>query len=157
MKRLYTYLTIFTLGLVTLGACTDELEVYNYNDVEVGNDVTLKLSVKTETGKDIVVSRSNPTPSEKKLYDLHFYVFSGDKLIGYEKVEDPDGQIKSPGAQSIKIRTKTGAAYIYAVANINKGDTYFLNPLARPICTFVAKARARVTEPTSGETTTKSS
>ena len=128
MKRLYTYLTIFILGLVTLGACTDELEVYNYNDVEEGNDVTLKLSVKTETGKDIVVSRSNPTPSEKKLYDLHFYVFSGDKLIGYEKVEDPSGQITSPGSQSIKIRTKTGAAYIYAVANINRGDTYFLNP-----------------------------
>ena len=129
MKRLYTYLTIFTLGLVTLGACTDELEVYNYNDVEEGNDVTLKLSVKTETGKDIVVSRSKSSPSEKKLYDLHFYVFSGDKLIGYEKVEDPSGQIMSPGEQSIKIRTKTGAAYIYAVANINKGDTYFLNPL----------------------------
>lgn len=129
MKRLYTYLTIFTLGLVTLGACTDELEVYNYNDVEEGNDVTLKLNLKAQSGKNILVSRALATEAEKKLYDLHFYVFDTSeqgKLIGYEMLKSDEGNIPTT-IGDVRMRTKTGSAYIYAVANINKGSTYRLS------------------------------
>lgn len=121
MKKLYKYIVLF-IGIVAFCACTDENDFLNV--VEEGNDVTLKLSVQTQANKNIVVSRA--TAEENKLYDLHFYVFNKDgKLTGYEKLET--GEIPSPGPQDIKIRTKTGTSYIYAVANINTGSIYKLS------------------------------
>lgn len=123
MKKLYKYIVLF-IGIAVFCACTDENDFLNV--VEEGNDVTLKLSVQTQANKNIVVSRA--TAEENKLYDLHFYVFNKDgKLTGYEKLLPETGEIPSPGPQDIKIRTKTGTSYIYAVANINTGSIYKLS------------------------------
>ena len=123
MKKLYKYIVLF-IGIAVFCACTDENDFLNV--VEEGNDVTLKLSVQTQANKNIVVSRA--TAEENKLYDLHFYVFNKDgKLTGYEKLVSETGEIPSPGPEDIKIRTKTGTSYIYAVANINTGSIYKLS------------------------------
>lgn len=123
MKKLYKYIVLF-IGIVAFCACTDENDFLNV--VEEGNDVTLKLSVQTQANKNIVVSRA--TAEENKLYDLHFYVFNerGD-LTGYKELVSETGNILTPGPEEVEITTKTGKSYIYAVANINQGDTYYLN------------------------------
>lgn len=124
MKRLYTYITILTLGLATFCSCAEEEMVCPF--AESGSDVALKLSVQTQANKNIVVSRA--TDVENKLYDLHFYVFNASgELTGYEKLVSESGDITSPGSVNVTIRTQTGTSYIYAVANINRGDTYNLS------------------------------
>ena len=123
MKKLYKYI-VFVIGIMAFFACTDEIEFPNV--VEEGNDVTLNLNVQMQDKNPVVVSRAD---NDQKLYDLHIYVFSsqGDgKLTGYEKIIS-NGDISSPGPQGIKIRTKTGESYVYAVANINNGGNYSLS------------------------------
>ena len=123
MKKLYKYI-VLSIGIVAFLACTDETEFPNV--IEEGNDVTLCLNVKPEIRKEIVNSRA--TPEENKLYDLHFYVFNAQgKLTGYEQLVSSSGTIASPGPENVYIRTKTGQSYIYAVANINNGSTYYLS------------------------------
>ena len=133
MKKLYKYI-VFVIGILAFSACTDDVEFPNV-EVEEGAGVTLSLSLKPEISKEIINSRA--TADENKLYDLHIYVFepirvvngveTGGKLIGYEKIVSASGDIKTPGVQDIQIRTKTGASYIFALANINQGDTYYLD------------------------------
>ena len=126
MKKLYKYIVLF-IGIVAFCACTDDIEFPN-NVVEEGNDVIFNLKFKPEISKEIVNSRAEATGPEKKLYDLHFYVFNakGD-LTGYEQINSESGNIVTPGPQVIRIRAKTGISYIYALANINHGDTYYLD------------------------------
>ena len=123
MKQLYTYIAILTLGLATFCSCSEEEMICTF--AESGNDVTLKLSVQTQANKNIEVSRA---AADEKLYDLHFYVFNAQgELTGYEQLVSETGDIASPGPEDVNIRTKTGSSYIYAVANINIGDTYKLS------------------------------
>lgn len=126
MKKLYKYIVLF-IGIVAFCACTDDIEFPN-NVVEEGNDVIFNLKFKPEISKEIVNSRAEATGPEKKLYDLHFYVFNakGD-LTGYEQINPESGNIVTPGPQEIRIRAKAGISYIYALANINHGDTYYLD------------------------------
>ena len=124
MKKLYKYI-VLVIGIIAFCACTDENEFYNV--VESGKDVTLRLGIQTQDNKDIVVSR---VAADQMIYDLQIYVFDTStegKLIGYEKLVSDNGAIPSPGPQSIPVRAKTGNAYIYAVANISKEDTYYLD------------------------------
>ena len=123
MKRLYTYITIITLGLATFCSCAEEEIICTF--AESGNDVTLKLSVQTQANKNIEVSR---TAADEKLYDLHFYVFNAQgELTGYEKLVSGSGNLPSPGPIDISIRTKSGESYVYAVANINNSANYYLS------------------------------
>ena len=122
MKTLYTYIGFLFLALTVFCACTDESE---FLQVEEGNDVRLIIDVRTQANKDVVVSRAS---TDETLYDLHFYVFNAQgKLTGYEKLESDTGKKTSHIPENVTIRTKTGQSYIYAVANINNGSTYFLN------------------------------
>lgn len=127
MKKLYKYI-VLVIGIVTFFSCADEELVGSFG--ETGSDVILKLSFQTETNKNVVISRTeaDETEADEKLYDLHFYVFDEDNnLTGYEQVVSGDGNIPSTGPYDIKIRTKTGTSYIYAIANINTSTTYFLD------------------------------
>lgn len=149
MKKLYKYI-LLVIGMVAFYACTDEID---FQGVDVGgNDVTLKLSVSPEVRKDIVNSRA--TNEENKLYDLHFYVFNAQgKLTGYEKLVSESGDITSPtlpngGAIPITIRTKTGTSYIYAVANINRGDTYKLSENDNILLNVTSEATGSMDEET---------
>ena len=132
MKKLYKYI-VLVIGILAFSACADEELVGSFG--ETGGDVTLKLNVQTQSNKNIVVSRA--TADENKLYDLHFYVFNAqEELTGYEKLVSATGDITSPWLDTnndkiaegipVTIRTKTGASYIYALANIQQEDTYYL-------------------------------
>ena len=123
MKTLYTYIGLLLVALTVFSGCADENN--EFLNIEEGNDVCLNISVQTQANKDVVVSRA---AADEMLYDLHFYVFNAQgKLTGYEKMESSTGNLDSPEAENVTIRTKTGQSYIYAVANINHGSTYFLN------------------------------
>lgn len=125
MKKLYKYI-VFVFGILAFSACTDDVEFPNV--VEEGNDVTLKLGFQHEISKEVINSRAEATTEEKKLFDLHFYVFnSNNELTGYEQIVSKSGDIITPGVQDVIIRAKTGTSYIYAVANINEGGTYYLD------------------------------
>ena len=134
MKKLYKYI-VLVIGILVFSACADEQLVISFG--ETGGDVILKLDVQTQDVKDVVVSRL--AADDEKLYDLHFYVFDkNDKLTGYEKIESlasdeieslTSGDIPSHGRPDgipVSIRTVTGESYIYAVANINRSATYYL-------------------------------
>ena len=126
MKKVYKYIVLF-ICIVAFCACTDDIEFPN-NVVEEGNDVTLKLGFQHEISKEVINSRAEATTEEKKLFDLHFYVFnSNNQLTGYEQIVSKSGDIITPGVQDVIIRAKTGTSYIYAVANINEGGTYYLD------------------------------
>ena len=136
MKKLYKYI-VSVIGILAFSACADDVDFPIV--AEEGTDVTLTLNIQASADKNIVVSRA--TNDENKLYDLHFYVFNQQgKLTGYEQrvhdkgfiipaddkgniLTDQDGNTM---LQNITIRTKTGISTIYALANINQGDTYYL-------------------------------
>lgn len=135
MKTLYRYIGFLFLALTMFCACTDDNE---FLQVEEGNDVRLNLSVQTQANKEVVVSRAE---ADEMLYDLHFYVFNVQgELTGYEKIESSNGDITSPGATNVTIRTKTGQSYIYAVANINHGSTYFLSDTDKNLLNVTAES-----------------
>ena len=123
MKELYKLVTIFFVGMMTFASCADENELIEV-EKEIEN-VTFKLGFERQADKEVINSRA--TENENKLYDLHFYVFNakGD-LTGYTKLESTDGSIDSPGPKNVTIKAMTGESYIYAVANINKSTTYYL-------------------------------
>ena len=119
MKKLYKYIMILFVGIVALSSCVDDNDVFNVGE---GKDVVLKLKVQTQANKDIVLGRA--LDYENDLYDLHFYVFNANgNLTGYT-------QLTNAGTPTgiVNILTKTGKAHIYAVANINNGSTYTLDP-----------------------------
>ena len=123
MKDLYKLIAIFFLVVMSLVSCTDESDVFEVeNEIEM---VSLKLGFQREADKEVVNSRA--TEDENKLYDLHFYVFNekGD-LTGYKVLTSADGSLVTPGPQEVQITAMTGKSYIYAVANINKSTTYYL-------------------------------
>lgn len=118
MKKLYKYIMILFVGIVALSSCVDDNDVFNVGE---GNDVVLKLNVKTQENKEVVLGRA--LDYENDLYDLHFYVFNGQgKLTGYKTLTNAD----TPTG-TVTIPTKTGTSYVYAVANINNGSTYLLD------------------------------
>ena len=132
MKTLYKY-SAFLFGVLAMFcACADdaplqEIQPENQNKSDF---VTLNLSYESQNDKEIVVSRSGATAAEKKLYDLHFYVFDkAGNLTGYEEVlpmGDNDVIEEAPATETVSIRAKSGESYIYAVANINESTTYYL-------------------------------
>lgn len=131
MKTLYTFIGILCLTLISFSACTDDTSLQDIHP-EIQNDgfVTLNLGYELLNDKEIVVTRSAATAPEKKLYDLHFYVFDADgNLTGYEEVLPVDNNDiieEAPTTESVTIRTKSGESFIYAVANINESTTYYL-------------------------------
>ena len=117
MKKLYKYM-VLVIGILVFSACADEELVGSFG--ENGNNVTLTLNVNTQGVKDVVVSRDGDADVDaEKLYDVHVYVFAEDgTLSGYANVTNNDGLL--PFQNTIKIKTKSGPSYIYAVANIDK-------------------------------------
>ena len=122
MKTLNIYFTL--LFLLIMSACTDDLNFPKSGEAEL---VTLNLKFESQGDKEIVVGRAATAEEEQKIYDLHFYVFDAKgSLTGYKKLLSDSENIPSSG--SVSIRTKSGESYIYAIANINKSSTYYLEP-----------------------------
>lgn len=132
MKTLYTLISVLCLTLIGFCACTDDTSLQDIHPEIQNNDfVTLSLNYELLNDKEIIVTRSTATAPEKKLYDLHFYIFNEDgNLTGYEKVlptNDNDVIEEAQTTEQVTIRAKSGTSYIYAVANINESTTYYLD------------------------------
>ena len=132
MKTLYTLISVLCLTLIGFCACTDDTSLQDIHPEIQNNDfVTLSLNYELLNDKEIIVTRSAATAPEKKLYDLHFYIFNEDgNLTGYEKVlptNDNDVIEEAHTTEQVTIRAKSGTSYIYAVANINESTTYYLD------------------------------
>ncbi len=132
MKTLYKYFAFLSIALIGLSACADDMELQEIKPVEQGDGyVTLNMGYLTQNDKEVTVSRSAATTPEKKLYDLHFYVFDvNGKLTGYKKImpiDDNDVIEEAAQTEKVSIRAKSGESYIYAVANINRSTTYYLD------------------------------
>lgn len=132
MKTLYTLISVLCLTLIGFCACTDDTSLQDIHPEIQNNDfVTLSLNYELLNDKEIIVTRSTATAPEKKLYDLHFYIFNEDgNLTGYEKVlptNDNDIIEEAQTTEQVTIRAKSGTSYIYAVANINESTTYYLD------------------------------
>lgn len=120
MRNILKYIAICLGTLMWLSSCSEEN--VHYIITSEGEDVVLQLSYQEQLNKEIVVSRA--TDPENRLDDLHFYVFnSAGKLTGYKKLENAT----TPGPEYVSIKTVTGSAYIYALANLNNKGIYYLN------------------------------
>lgn len=131
MKTLYKYWVLPFIVMALISACADDMEYMEFQEENLHNEyVTLNLNFQTQNDKVVNVSRSAATASEKKLYDLHFYVFDvNGNLTGYKEViptGDDDVIEEAENTEKVNIRTKTGESYIYGVANINSSTTYYL-------------------------------
>lgn len=130
MKTIYTYVSLLFSAMIVLGSCTDDTDFQGVQS-EKAEFVTLNLNYESQNDKEVIVSRSAATLAEKKLYDLHFYVFDvNGNLTGYEEVlpiGDSDVIEEADQTEKVSIRAKSGESYIYAVANINESTTYYLD------------------------------
>lgn len=131
MKTLYKYMAFPFIAIAMFSACADDMEYPETSNVPQNNEyVTLSLNFQSQNDKVVEVSRSAASTAEKKLYDLHFYVFDADgNLTGYQEVlpTGDDDVIEEAGStEKVSIRAKSGESYIYGVANINSSTTYYL-------------------------------
>lgn len=132
MKTLYKYMASSFIAMAMFSACADDFENQEILNKNQNNDfVTLSLNFQSQNDKLVEVSRSAATTEEKRLYDLHFYVFDvNGNLTGYKEVL-PTGENdlieEADNSERVSIRAKSGESYIYGVANINSSTTYYLN------------------------------
>lgn len=93
---------------------------------ESNEDVTISLAYSDVSPRDIVVNSRATDAEERHLDNLYIYIFDGNgNLKGYKGIEDAS-QLEQTTSDSKKatisgIKTRTGDAYIYAVANIATG------------------------------------
>lgn len=93
---------------------------------ESNEDVTISLAYSDVSPRDIVVN-SRATPEEERhLNNLYIYIFDGNgNLKGYKGIDGADNLNQNTSIttkQEIQgIKTRSGEAYIYAVANISTG------------------------------------
>lgn len=85
MKTLYKYMASSFIAMAMFSACADDFENQEILNNNQNNDfVTLSLNFQSQNDKLVEVSRSAATTEEKRLYDLHFYVFDvNGNLTGY--------------------------------------------------------------------------
>ena len=122
--KAYTYLL---LGIVLSLVCACSEEVFSPATVE-GKDVNLTLTYSDVYPREITVSRATEA-EERKLDNLYIYIFDGNgNLKGFKEITDAtqlDQNTSSSKKAEIKeIKTKAGASYIYAVANVRNDGLY---------------------------------
>ena len=122
--KAYTYLL---LGIVLSLVCACSEEVFSPATVE-GKDVNLTLTYSDVYPREITVSRATEA-EERKLDNLYIYIFDGNgNLKGFKEITDAsklDQETSSSKNAEIKdIKTKAGASYIYAVANVRNDGLY---------------------------------
>ena len=122
--KAYTYLL---LGIVLSLVCACSEEVFSPATVE-GKDVNLTLTYSDVYPREITVSRATEA-EERKLDNLYIYIFDGNgNLKGFKEITDAtqlDQNTSSSKTAEIKeIKTKAGASYIYAVANVRNDGLY---------------------------------
>jgi len=90
------------------------------------DDVTISLTYSDASPRDIVVNSRATEAEERHLDNLYIYIFDGNgNLKGYKGIDNADDLNQNTSdnqkATISGIKTRTGDAYIYAVANIATG------------------------------------
>ena len=96
---------------------------------ESNEDVTISLAYSDVSPRDIVVNSRATDAEERHLDNLYIYIFDGNgNLKGYKGIEGEANLNQetsiSTKAQITGIKTRSGEAYIYAVANISSTGLY---------------------------------
>ncbi len=124
MKKLkaYTYI-LLGIALILMCACSEEIFSPTQTD---GEKVTVSLTYSDASPREITLNTRATDAEEKKLNNLYVYVFNASgHLKGFKQITADsllNQNTSSSNREPIKdIKTKTGASYIYAVANINTG------------------------------------
>ena len=123
MKKFMKY-THILIGIVLL-FCGCSEDVFLPSDQE-GDNVIMSLSYSDVSPKEVVVNTRATDAEERHLDNLYIYIFNANgQLKGFKaitKAEALNQETSSSKHGTINgILTKTGASYIYAVANINTG------------------------------------
>lgn len=122
MKRIITLTYLLASIVFLLCGCSEEVLTSNF--FSEGDLVTTSLKWQDNSPKVITVNtRANET-EERRLDNLYIYVFDKDgELMGYKGITSGlDQNTNSSHLGNIAgIKTRTGQAYIYAIANINTG------------------------------------
>ena len=118
----YTYL-LLGIALTIMCACSEDIFPTSASE---GDNVELTLSYSDVSPKEVTVDTRATEAEERKLDNLYIYIFNASgNLKGYKEITNSDdlnqNTSESNTAQITGIKTKTGASYIYAVANINTG------------------------------------
>ncbi len=121
--KAYTYL-LLGIALSLMCACSEE--TFSPNNAVEGENVTLTLSYSDVSPREITVSSRATDAEERKLDNLYIYIFDGNgNLKGFKEITDASklnqNTSSSQKADITDIKTKAGASYIYAVANIYTG------------------------------------
>lgn len=119
-KRINIIYILASLAML-LSACSEEIFSPSHTDGEL---VSLSLDYSDVSPKDIVINTRATAEEEKQLDNLYIYIFNGEgKLKGFKKIEGKanlDQNTSSTNRANISdIITRSGDAYIYAVANVN--------------------------------------
>lgn len=91
---------------------------------ESNEDVTISLAYSDVSPRDIVVNSRATDTEERHLDNLYIYIFDGNgNLKGYKGITSSLDQNTSNDKKATVsgIKTRSGEAYIYAVANYNTG------------------------------------
>ena len=112
MKQLYNYIMLI-IGMIAFCACTDENEFLTTE--QEGEYVKITLPLKDMSRTDIDSRDVYEDNEETYIQEIDFFVFSGEKLVGYTKVS-PNESVGYE-KKEVTINAYTGDVYIYAVAN----------------------------------------
>lgn len=123
MKKFMKY-THILIGIVLL-FCGCSEEIFTPSNLE-GDNVIMSLSYSDVSPKEVVVNTRATDAEEKHLNNLYIYIFNANgQLKGFKAIEDASklnqNTSSTQKAEINDIKTKVGAAYIYAVANVNTG------------------------------------
>ncbi len=116
----------YMLTAVALLLCGCSEDIFPSTEQQQQDEVTISLTYSDVSPRDIVVNSRATDAEERHLDNLHIYIFDGNgNLKGYKGIDDAN-QLDQTTSDSKRgnipgIKTRTGDAYIYAVANIATG------------------------------------
>lgn len=113
----------YILASITFLLCGCSEDVFMPSAFTEGEKVTTSLICQDNSPKSINITRATEA-EERRLDNLYIYVFDKDgQLIGYKAITNGLDQNTSSSHQAnIKgIKTRSGQAYIYAIANVHTG------------------------------------
>lgn len=121
MKRIITL--TYILASITCLFCGCSEDVFMPNTLAKGEKVTTSLICQDNSPRSIDITRATEA-EERRLDNLYIYIFDNEgQLIGYKGITTGlDQNTNSSHQANIKgIKTRTGQAYIYAIANVHTG------------------------------------
>ncbi len=120
--KAYTYI-LLSMAFTLMCSCSEEI----FSPIATeGEKVEISLGYCDASPREITVNTRATEAEERHLNNLYIYVFNASgKLKGFKEITSESELDQNTSSTSRKeitnIKTKTGASYIYAVANVNTG------------------------------------